>query len=117
MGKRQRKMVRDVVVRTHYCLLTGEQYKGERDDREPISFIDEGSMEQNIITDEREKGLSLTETQDMVNKYRKQHKLSRVTRSAVWSCEQRMINITSKIEKRPQGNLDPTSTWAKARHR
>lgn len=60
---------------------------------------------------------SLTETTMLINKWCIENGRATVRRSAVRSCEQRLNPIKTTSGKRPQGSLDPTSTWAICRFR
>ena len=79
--------------------------------------IKSGSPEEQAVTDYRELGLSYTKTTLLINRQCLQDGRPTVTRSAVRICEMNMVREVDAIEKRPQGNKDADSNWAKARHR
>lgn len=60
---------------------------------------------------------SFTETTMLINKWCVENDRATVRRSAVRSCEQRLNPTVTRSGKRPQGSLDPTSTWAICRFR
>jgi len=117
MNKNQRKKVLRVIAQTHHCLTVGEVYDSKRAFRAGTTFIKDGSKEQQLVADYRERGLSLTETTMLVNRWCVANGRETVTRSAVHTCEEKMVKEITNIEKRPQGKKDICSKWAQCRYR
>jgi hypothetical protein len=117
MSKNQRRMIHKVISVTHQCLMTGETYEPMRASVPGTTAIKDGSREQQLIADYRERGLSFTETTMLVNRWCHRNGHESVTRSAVRTCEMKMVKQITTIQKRPQGTNDKDSTWARARYR
>jgi hypothetical protein len=115
MQSDQRRRVRKVIEETHQALLSGKSYDPTKALRAGTTAIKDGTKEQQLVADYRERGLSLTETTMLVNRWCVRNGHESVTRSAVWTCEMKMVKQTTKIQKRPQGTTDPNSTWAQCR--
>ena len=98
-------------------MLFGEEYDLAREYRACTRSIADGSIEQQMVADNRERGLSYTETALVINRFCLQNDRPTVTRSGVVTCEQHMVHMINNIEKRPTGNKDVGSRWATARHR
>ena len=79
--------------------------------------IKSGSPEEQAVTNYRERGISYIETTLLINRQCLQDGRSTVIRSAIRTCEMNMVREVDAVEKRPQGNKDTDSNWAKARHR
>eukprot|EP00956_Cyclotella_meneghiniana_P020465 scaffold36269_cov40-Cyclotella_meneghiniana.AAC.2 len=114
---KDRHKVRRVILKTHKALLQGDEYVAMREYRPGTTAIKQGSIQQKLIADYREKGLSFTETTMMINRYCYENGLETVTRSAVVTMEGLMKPKYIPIKKRPQGSDDVNSTWAKCRYR
>ena len=117
MSKNQRRMIHKVISVTHQCLMTGETYEPMRASVPGTTAIKDGSREQQLIADYRERGLSFTETTMLVNRWCHRNGHESVTRSAVRTCKMKMVKQITTIQKRPQGTNDKDSTWARARYR
>ena len=98
-------------------MTVGEVYDPRRVTWEGTTFIKEGSKEQQLVADYRERGLSLTETTMLINRWCIKNGHKTVCRSAVRTCEQKMKSVLTNIEKRPQGKKDINSNWAQCRFR
>ena len=98
-------------------MLTGAEYDPMREFRAGSVATTPGSPEEQAVADNRERGLSYTKTTLLINRQCLQDRRPTVTRSAVCTCEFNMVREVNLIEKRPQGNKDAGSNWAKARHR
>ena len=106
-----------VIAKTHHSLTVGEAHDSTRAFCAGTAFIKDGSKEQQLVADYRERGLSYTETTMLVNKWRIRNNRETVRHSAVHTCEQNMEKVISNIEKRPQGKKDIESDWAQCRFR
>lgn len=115
----QRRKVKLILERTHRCLLLDEPYDATRKSREKPypTTIEDGSETEQLVADYLELGLSYTEATMMINRDLHRAGKTTITRSAVVNCAKRLTHMEVSIEKRPQGNLDPTSDWARARFR
>lgn len=78
-------------------------------------LIQLGSLEEQIVADNMEAGLGLTQTTKLVNVYRQEEGLADVGRSAVHSAYLRLEPVVTQILDAKQGSYDKHSTWAKAR--
>lgn len=74
-----------------------------------------GSLEEQIVADNMESGLGLTQTTRLVNVYRREEGLLDVGRSAVHSAYLRLEPVVTQILDAKQGSYDVHSAWAKAR--
>ena len=117
MTANERRKVERVIHKTYHSLRNGEIYDESRSSRQNETAIADGSKIQQLVADYRETGLSYSETTMVINVYCIEKILPTVTRSAVVSCEKRMVKEILPIIKRPQGSLDKNSTWAKCRYR
>ena len=116
-GKDQRRRVKEVITDYHFTILVGGEYNPQRKSRTNTTAIEDGSHVQQLVCNYIESGVSLTGAQLLINIWCIKHGERTVTRSAVFSCVQRMKKKVSLIKKRPQGNTDPKSDWARCRFR
>ena len=79
--------------------------------------IKDGSVEQQMVADLRERGLSLSDRTILINRDCLQKGCETITRSAIRTCERNMEQMTSNIERRPQGKKDAVSKWAQTQYR
>ena len=93
LNKNQRKKVLRVIAKTHHSLTVGEARDSTRAFRAGTAFIKDGSKEQQLVADYRERGLSFTETTILVNKCCIRNNRETVRRSAVCTCEQNMEKV------------------------
>ena len=94
-----------------------ESYNPSRAHPPGCSKIEDGSQEQQLVADYRERGLSYSETTILINRWCYSNRRDDITRSAVYTCEQRMVRSVTKVGRRPQGKRDPDSKWAKCPYR
>ena len=87
LNTNQHRRVLNVIVRTHHALLTGAEYDSMREFRAGSVAITPGSLEEQAVADNRERGLSYTETTLLINRQCLQDGRPTVTRSAVRTCE------------------------------
>ena len=109
--------MKNVIAATHSSLISGVDYDSSRAHRPGTRAIKDGSIKQQMVADCRERGMSYTETTLTINIDCIKHGRKTVGRSAVITCEAHMVHEVLGIEKRPQGNMDADSTWAKCRWR
>jgi hypothetical protein len=69
MQSDQRRRVSKVIKEPHQSLLRGESYDPTKALRAGTTAIKDGSMEQQLVADYRERGLSLTETTMLINRW------------------------------------------------
>jgi hypothetical protein len=112
-----RRTVYKVIRETYTCAVNGEVYDPSRKRRENKSSIAKGSEIEKLVADYREAGLSYSQTTLLINIHCTKLNLRTVRRSAVVSCVARMKKTIRTVGKRPQGNPDKNSNWAKARFR
>jgi hypothetical protein len=113
--------IRAVLVDVYACVEDGSRYTGEAKLNQGGKniLIEPGSVEEQIAADAIEGGVGFTNAMHLVNEYRTHldPPLEHVGRSAVWSAIQRLEPKTTAVLVCKQGSYDPTSEWAKARHR
>ena len=80
-------------------------------------MIKDGSKEQQMVADYRERGLSYSETAMLVSRWCIANERMTVTRSAICTCKEHMAHKISNIEKRTQGKDNPQSNWAQCLYR
>ena len=68
LKKSQRLRVENVIAETHRALLLGEEYDSSRAHRPGTRAIKDGSVEQQMVADCRERGMSYTETTLFINR-------------------------------------------------
>ena len=117
LNANQHRLVLNVVVKTHHALLTGAKYDSMRKFFASSAAIKSGSPEEQAIANYRECALSYIDTMPLIIRQCLQDGRPTVTRSAVRTCKLNMVREVDAIEKRPQGNKDANSNWAKTRHR
>ena len=106
-----------MIAATHHTHLTGEEYNSMQAFRAGTRAIKDGSIEQQMVADLRERALSFTETTYLINIECIKNGRTEVSRSGVRTCEANMLREVLSIERRPQGNKDIDSKWAKCRYR
>ncbi len=117
-GKDQHRRVKEVITDYHFTILVGGKYNPQRKSRtNHTTAIEDGSHVQQLVCNYIESGVSLTEAQLLINIWCIKHGECTVTRSAVFSCVQRLKKKVSLIKKHPQGHTDPKSDWARCRFR
>ena len=116
-NRSQRQRVENVIADTHHSILIGEEYDPSRAHRPGTRAIEDGSIEQQMVADLRERGLSYSETTVTINRDCIRNGRETVSRDAVITCEKHMVHVVSNIEKRPQGNKNADSKWGRARYR
>ncbi len=110
------RTIKSVMVESLKAQERGDMYDASRKTRAPITAIKDGSKHQQMVADYRELGYSYDGVEVMINHYQLVNSLPRVTRSAIYTCEQRMKRDVSNIGARPQGSRDKETAWAKARY-
>jgi hypothetical protein len=93
------RKVERVIHKTYHSLRNGEIYDESRSLRQNETAIADGSKIQQLVADYRETGLSYSETAMVFNLYCIEKSLPTVTRSAVVSCEKRMVKEILPIIK------------------
>ena len=117
LSKNLRRKVLTIISQTHRSLLVGTECDLSQAHQAGTRMIADGSEEQQMIANYRERGLSYTETTMLVNRWCIASERTTVTRSAIRTCEEHMEHEISNIEKRPQGKDDPQSNWSQCRYR
>jgi hypothetical protein len=105
--------VETVIYKIYHSLRNGKIYDKNRSLQQNEMAIANSSKIQQLVADYRETGLSYSETMMVINIYCIEKNIPTVTRSAIVSCEKRMVKEILPIIKCPQGSLDKNSTWAK----
>ena len=113
----QHRRILNVIVRMHHTMMTSVDCNLMHEFCASSVAIFTGSSQEQAVTDHHKRGLSYTKTTLLINRQCLQDGRPTVTRSAVRTCEFNMVREVNLIEKRPQGNKDAGSNWAKARHR
>ena len=123
LGDGNYKKIETVLRTTYDNIQKKEKYYGLtnwRGGRQ--NTIKAGSEEEQILadTDKKQEGCSFTEVTDYINEWRNKYISNynpedNVRRSAVINWYRKMSKVVTPINKRCQGNSDPSSNWAKAR--
>jgi hypothetical protein len=106
-----------VLVTIREFASKGILYKGQRikgQGRKPLII---SPQEYQIRIDSMEKGYGLVTAMFQINEYREEESLPNVGVSTVRCTVNRFGPVIRIIERRKQGNRDPTSPWARARQR
>ena len=123
LGDGNYKKIETVLRTTYDNIQKKEKYYGLtnwRGGRQ--NTIKAGSEEEQILADKKQEGCSFTEVTDYINEWRNKYIADynpedNVRRSAVINWYRKMSKVVTPINKRCQGNSDPSSNWAKARYR
>lgn len=115
--KIQRQQVLNIIVKTHQLMLTGDEYDSMQEFCAGSKLIKDGSVEQQMVADLCEQGLSLSECIIIINQDYLQKDHDTITCWTVCTCKLNMVRMVSNIERCPQGNKAVGSIWVKARYR
>ncbi|EJK60897.1 hypothetical protein THAOC_18686 [Thalassiosira oceanica] len=115
-----RRKVKSVIEQTYEKYLNGEYYTGKvRPGAGRPCDIERGSMEEQILADGKEDGLSNEDVLGNINDWRTDHDLPLLGKNAVKGALARMAEKgycdKSSVKKRPDGSDDPNSKWSRAR--
>ena len=106
----QGQRAENAIVATHYAHLTREEYNSMREFCPGSWAILDDSIEQQLVADCREWGLSYTNSTILINRDCIKSGRITITRSDVCT---NMVHEVLNTEKRPQGIKGVDSTWTK----
>ncbi|EJK62102.1 hypothetical protein THAOC_17300, partial [Thalassiosira oceanica] len=115
-----RRKVKSVIEQTYEKYLKGEYYTGKvKPGAGRPCDIERGSMEEQMLADGKEDGLSNEDVLGNINDWRTDHDLPLIGKNAVKGALARMAGAgycdKTSVKKRPDGSDDPNSKWSRAR--
>jgi hypothetical protein len=113
---RDRNRIKRVLVTICEFARRGILYKGHRMEGQGRKPLINSPQEYQIIIDSMEQGYGLVTAMYQINEYREEERLTDVGLITVLRTMNRLGSVLRKIRSRKQGNREPNSPWAKARH-
>ena len=111
-----RQHIKNIIVDVSRKNNNNLPYLGERKLRATEYFIENDSLEMQIIADLMEDSLGLQMTTEIFNQHLEENGCERrVSKSTVYRAFLRLQPFVTPIKKRPQGNYSRESVWARAR--
>ena len=110
------KKVESALVQTRANYLLGKKYDGSvrHNGGRPVEIV-VGSLEEHILADGKEDGMSNADALDAINDYREEKGKSLFGKNAVEGALKRMCTKIVAVNKQNHGSDDPESDWSRAR--